>query len=189
MWQDDFSSELERALASYADPIGVGEPSQMTARVLAAIEKNEKRKKCWEWTFIFVMPEFAFLLVAAIFLLPSAWHTERLTSQDLALSVTYTPQAQLPAEQAAAPVLQRAPALKAHKVEQARLPKLDVFPAPTPLTEQEKLLITFVQRSTVSTRLSITNKPNGIEPLHIAELKIPAIRSDISQSEQNQPSQ
>ena len=183
MQRDDFSPEMERALASYADPAGVGEPPQMTARVLASIGKNEKRKRRWRWTFIFVVPEFALLLAAAIFLRPSACHMERLTPQELALSVTSAPPAQQPDEQAAAPRLQRVEVTKVRRVEQARqerLPKLDVFPAPTPLTEQEKLLVRYVSETPREQQIEIVKaqqeatKPLQITPLSIAPIDLNA---------------
>jgi hypothetical protein len=57
-----------------------------------------------------------------------------------------------------------------------RLPKLDQFPAPRPLSEQEKLLLTFVAQTPTSEQKAILEEQQKSDgPLRIAALSIQPI--------------
>ena len=56
---------------------------------------------------------------------------------------------------------------------QAALPKLDVFPAPQPLTPQEQALVTYISRASAAKIQALIKKQNEPEqPLNISALRI-----------------
>jgi hypothetical protein len=58
------------------------------------------------------------------------------------------------------------------------LPKLDQFPAPVVLTEQERLLVQFIAHAPPSTQQLVAKaQKQSDEPLRIAELNIPFLAS------------
>lgn len=164
----DFDAKLEEALASYADPASAGDRQALTARVLAAIET--KRRRRWWFILAFASPAFACVLLVVFF----AHHPPRPVGQT---DPVYHPS--LPA----APLIE-APNIKlvhlpARRVPKKRLPKLDQFPAPAPLTEQERLLVQFAAEAPLSTQEQIAKtQREAIAPLRIAELTIPKLDSN-----------
>lgn len=60
-----------------------------------------------------------------------------------------------------------------------QLPKLDQFPAPTALTEQEQVLVRFVTYAPPKTQQLVAKaQTEPDKPLHIAELGIPYLDSN-----------
>jgi hypothetical protein len=174
----DFDRELEHALAAYADPCDAGQPHVLTHRVIARVEKAQKQRR-WKLAFIFVIPEFALLLLWIVFLLP---HHPKSMPAEIGnnTSAAVTP----PTVAAVRPSILtpgHVPPPHTHAVsaEQKRtpLPKLDQFPAPAPPTEQEKLLMAFSESVPADAQQSIAELQPEPKPLRIAELKIPAIDS------------
>jgi len=63
-------------------------------------------------------------------------------------------------------------------VQQAALPKLDVFPAPQPLTPQEQALVVFVAQAPETERKAVVEAQQQIEtPISVAAIHIPPLES------------
>ncbi len=185
----DFEKEFEQALASYSDPADAGLPF----RILTAIEAQQSRRR-WLLIWGIAAPAIACLIIA--FLL---WPTKRLHEIAPAsgtAEVSKSPSVVLPEQPCAAVAKDKehrtnAPHLQATiqrtKLQcpyperpcsrtSGRLPKLDQFPTPRPLSEQEKLLITFVAQTPPREQKAILEeqqRSNG--PLRIAALSIQPI--------------
>ena len=167
----DFENEIEKALATYADPADAGHPQALTTRVLAAIDAR-RRKRQWWLGVSMAFPVLACLLVAAAIYLPQLEPQHRTTS--LALFPAPPPPATAPAL-LPQPKLQQVRNVIVRNTPR-RLPKLDQFPAPAPMTEQEQLLMRFVGQAPASTKQTIAKtQKQSDEPLRIAELAIPYI--------------
>ena len=174
--ESDFETEFERALAAYADPGEAGHPQVLTARVMTAVEM--RRRKLRRWVRISIaIPALTCVLVAVLL------HLRRAEPQHRKIEIASTP----PTAQAAAAIPKTAVPAKVH-VETARnravgsvprqLPKLDQFPAPTALTEQEQVLVQFVTYAPPNTQQLVAKaQKRSDEPLRIAELGIPYLDS------------
>jgi hypothetical protein len=167
----DFETEFERAVATYADPSDGGYPQALTARVMAVVDAQRRRRRWWLGISVAV-PALACLLVAALLYLrrPELQHQDRASIASTPASAT-APETPLPAkpEVARSETVHRRP---------RPLPKLDQFPAPTPLTEQERLLVQFVSHAPPSTQQLVAKaQKQSDQPLHIADLSIPFLDS------------
>jgi hypothetical protein len=164
----DFENEFEYALATYADPTDAGYPQALTARVMAAIGAR-RRKRQWLLGVSIAAPGLACLLIAISLYLP------RHEPQQQAANLASVPAVLPPA---IAPTVPSHPKLETARHEIVRnaprqLPKLDQFPAPAPMTEQEQLLMQFVGHTPASTQQTIAKaQTQSEEPLRIAELAI-----------------
>ncbi|HYK34961.1 hypothetical protein [Alloacidobacterium sp.] len=174
--QNDFEldAKFEQALTSYADPAKAGDPQALTRRVLVALE--ERRQHYWWVRLTIAAPALACLLLVAFL-------TQR---QHQSANQTTTRAVQVPATP---PILPSASTAEVSHVEQVHvtaarhaqkhLPKLDQFPTPTPLTEQEQLLIQFSGQAPTSTKQQIAKTQKESDaPLRIADLTIPKLDSN-----------
>lgn len=173
----DFETEFERALAAYADPGDAGSPQVLAARVMAAVEMRRRKRRRWLATSIAV-PALVCLLVAALL------HLRQAEPQHRKIEIASGPST----TQSGAAIPKTDVPAKAH-VEAARnrvvrsvprqLPKLDQFPAPTALTEQEQRLVQFVTYAPPNMQQLVAKAQNQPDkPLHIAELSIPYLDSN-----------
>jgi hypothetical protein len=172
----DFENEFERALAAYADPGDAGYPQTLTMRVMAAVEMRRRNLRWW-LAFSVAVPALVCLLVAALLYWrraePQHQETETASIPSTTQSVAATPKIAVPArvhvETARNRAVRNAP---------RQLPKLDQFPAPTALTEQEQVLVQFVTYAPPNTQQLVANaQKEPDKPLHIAELGIPYLDS------------
>jgi hypothetical protein len=177
----DLDETFEQALASYADPLDMGQPEVLTSRVLATLESARRRRRRWKVAFMVAMPEFALIVVWMAFLLPHRRQHVDSTQQTGALS--RPPAASAPIPQAVAsgdaPAVPHAQTTHTATLIRKRpklFPKLDQFPTPTPPSEQEQLLANFVRYTPVRQQQTLlqTQKQTQ-EPLHIADLSIAPI--------------
>jgi hypothetical protein len=147
--QDELDRVLDKALAKYA----ATEPrAGLEERVLAAVRAERARvpdRTWWRWS---VMAALAAMVIVAVTL---AWKSDRPPHPVVANHpATATPAAKAPATQAgskgkANPVhfrerIRTAARRPRSGVVMAGNPKLDQFPSPRPLSEQEKLLQSYV---------------------------------------------
>lgn len=180
----EFDAELEQALATYADPADAGHPPILTARVLAAVETRQQQRRLF-FGFAVAVPALACLILAA-FLLRHTSATPREMAHIASRPALSAPV--LPSTQPT-PVVENKtrhslrPATAATRSSQPKqLPKLDQFPAPSPLTEQEQMLISFTTQTPPHAQQSVAKAQQQTgKPLHIAELSIPPIESSVQQ--------
>jgi hypothetical protein len=172
----EFDRRFEQALCSYADPAEAGQPEMLTSLALAKVESAERIRRRWKLALIFIVPEFVLLTLWLLFLSP---HPVRLTAvapQTVAPSTPRTASQQVahnhPLAAAHAPLTHAVAIVR----QQKHVPKLDQFPTPTPLNEQEQLLVSFVTEVPYATQQSIAESMQQADhPLHIAELSIAPI--------------
>jgi hypothetical protein len=170
----DFDEKFEQALAAYADPGDAGHPQRLTARVLAAVE-GQRRKRNWWFVFGIAAPALACLLLIAIAVL---------RQPEPALRPAETAMVPASAPAVHAPVVAR-PRMERVRGPAARsqtrtLPKLDQFPAPAPLTEQERLLVNLAAHTSPEMQQDLVQaQQQAGMPLHIAELNIAPLNETI----------
>ena len=161
----EFDGKLEQALAAYADPVDAGHPQMLTARVLAAVE-DRRRKRRWWLGFGIAAPALACLLLIAISVL-------RRPEPVLRLTETAMVPASAPAVHAPVVARPRMERVRGLVVRSQTPPKLDQFPAPAPLTEQERLLVNLADHTSPEIQQDLVQaQQQAGMPLHIAELNI-----------------
>jgi hypothetical protein len=170
--ESDFETEFEQALAAYADPGDAGYPQVLTARVMAAVEMRQRMRRTW-LAFSIAVPALGCLLVAVLLHLRKVEPPtiEKASIPSTTQPVTAPPKTNLSAKAHVETVR--------HRVVRSvprQLPKLDQFPAPTALTEQEQMLVQFVTYAPLKTQQLVAKaQKEPDKPLRIAELGIPYI--------------
>lgn len=166
----ELDMKFEQALASYADPSSAGDSRTLTMLVLAVIEKKRQRQRQRWWLGLaFATPALACVVLIVLLAQP------RFRPKIQAVPIFH------PAFPAAS--LTEAPHdervyLPARHSRARNLVKLDRFPTPAPLTEQERLLVQFAERTSLNTQQQIAEaRKKSAVPLHIAELTIPKLDS------------
>lgn len=164
----ELDMKFEQALASYADPSSASDSRTLTMLVLALIKKKRQRRRWW-LGLAFATPALACVVLIVLLAQPRF-------------------QLKIPATPIFHPAFPAASLTEAPHVERVYLParhrkarnlvKLDRFPTPAPLTEQERLLVQFAERASLNTQQQITEaRKKSAVPLHIAELTIPKLDS------------
>jgi hypothetical protein len=164
--------KLEQAVASYADPADAGDSHVLTEHVLRAIDRKRQQRRWW-FSLAFATPALACVTLIVFF----AHNPSQPERQTVSVSHPVLPAAP-PME---TPYVERVhvPVVHARQSKPKNLPKLDQFPAPTPLTEQERLLVQFATQAPPSTLRQIAKTQNESDaPLRIAELTIPKLDSN-----------
>lgn len=184
---DELDSLLDKALATYGDP-GVG--PDLAERVLAFVRPKHGRRRPDKWLpWAVGVPALALLLLAVLFL---ARHSEPRASESSMVEST-KPHESRPAgefEQGKADTenTNRA-AMAQSRVRMTRpsrdgipatthaqqLPRLKVFPAPAPLTEEERALADLANQTGDVNQSVIDRRKGTDEPIRIAEIQIPPI--------------
>lgn len=165
----DFDAKLDEALASYADPVGAGDPRVLMARVLTAIETKRQQRRWW-LSLALAAPVMACGLLAVLLV----HRPFRPANQPVPVFHAALPTASL-METARVECVH----VPSQQSREKRLPKLEQFPTPAPLTEQERLLIQFAGQAPKSTQQQIANmQKQSDEPLRIADLTIPKLDSN-----------
>jgi hypothetical protein len=170
----DFEAEFDRAIASYADPGDAGYPLALASRVMAAVHARGQKRR-WLLAVTVAVPALCCLLIVALL------DFGRSEPQHRVGDVAAIPS---PPHSAARPpaLSPRKPGLTRHEKTRHSpppLPKLDQFPTPAPMTEQERLLVEFVGRAPQHTQQSIAKTQKEADaPLRIAKLTIPKLDSE-----------
>ncbi|HZB87678.1 MAG TPA: hypothetical protein VE291_03375 [Terracidiphilus sp.] len=174
---DDLELMLDAALAGYGDP---GPDSGLEQRILARLEtkrlsvRRRRRLLCAA-----AIPAMAALLLLLIS--PAVWRDAPKHSRpriDAPVQQPLTASAALPEvpaliERTATPAKRET---GRHATHPLAAPKLDVFPAPAPLSSEEQLLVSFVSETSAAQRkelLEAQKQPDA--PLRIAAISIPPI--------------
>jgi hypothetical protein len=170
----DFEAELERAIATYADPHDSGHPKALTALVMCMIEAR-RRKKRWWLSIAVAVPVLGCLLIAA---LPYREHLEIRYRTAVHMPVASIANRVVTPKASSPPNLEVVRRQTTHH-QAPQLPKLDQFPTPSAPTEQEQVLMQFIAHASPNTQELVAKartQPN--ESLHIAELRIPYLDSN-----------
>jgi len=177
----EMEQRIDAALRSYADPGEVPAVRVAFARVVAAADEAQSRQAFpgWRWGL-------AGVCAAAVLATLGIWTGRTLRSGEIAY-VPRPPQAVLPepARPSAEP-----PAKGAHVASarmrtaavrrsseaperQENLPKLDVFPAPQPLSDEERSLVRFAAAAAPAARIGFVEAgKRWNQPISVAELSI-----------------
>jgi hypothetical protein len=181
---------IDAALRSYAEPGEMPETRAAVARVMAQVELAESRKRFWMWAV--GIPAVACLLMAVLVATtwwmrgsrqkeiawvpkaPAVVRTEK-REERVAVSELSHPGARKAAHQNVAPVVAAV---------QERLPMLDVFPTPRPLTAEEQALVAFVRRAPPAVRKAvIEDQQYWDDPIIVADLRKPSTESGNQQDQ------
>jgi len=167
----DFENELERAIATYADPVDAGHSQVLAARVAATVHARRQKLR-WLMGLTVAIPVLGCLLIVA--LLDSRLSEPQHRGPEIAAIPSTSPSATAPQAPSRSKLARRAILYPKPR----QLPKLDQFPTPAPITEQERLLVQFVGRAPQHTQQLIAKtQKQSDEPLRIAELAIPKLDS------------
>ena len=162
---DELDRRIDDALAGYsgAEPLA-GIEERVLRRVRVAT-----RRRAFGWAA-------AIAVAAAMVVTVSVVRVPRV--------VTPTYRVGVPAVMRPAPVLEKARVVTARRVKPRarrarRLPKLEQFPAPTPLTAEERALIAFVEHHPAEAQqVFAALQKRSHEPIEIQPIQIPPLRSD-----------
>ncbi len=160
---------LDDALASYKVP--APRPG-LEPRTLAHVRSAAERRRPWgKWAL--AGGTLMALVVAAVLLRTSprpAPIVGRVPQQGLAATVTRVPVPAVAVQQRPAQVRVIAPQIVAAKAE----PRLSVFPAPLPLTAEERAWVGLARRSP-ETLTQLAREQAPIDPIVIPEIKIQSL--------------
>jgi hypothetical protein len=168
MHGDEMDERIDAALRSYAEPPEGPESRVVLARVLArARAEKAPRRRGWAW----LIPAAGCAAALA-----AAW----LLRAPATPQIAWTPRAPGVVSIATAPGpvperrnVRRAVPARQVQIAAERLPKLETFPAPAPLTPEEQKLVVFTRHGPAGTVHQVIEAQQHIDdPLEIAELKI-----------------
>ena len=171
---DELDRMIDGALASYS---GVEPLAGLEERVLNRVrvaETERPRLRLWRW--ILAGSVLAALLVVAIVL-----RTQRNPApktNEIARVEAHVPLAPAPAREAprVAPTRLR---MIAKAPQPERLPKLEQFPAPAPLTAEERALVAFVGRDPKQAQQVFSDlQKHSNEPIEVGAIQIPPLHQD-----------
>jgi hypothetical protein len=182
---DDGVDELiDAALRSYAEPGKMADARVAAVRILARVEFAESRKRFWMWAV--GVPAVACLLM--VILVSMGWmRGPRLGEIAQAPSAPRVVRVEKLRGRVAVPELPRPGARKAaHQngapavtAVQVRLPKMDVFPTPRPLTAEERALVAFASQVSPEMKKQVVEAERHLgDPIAIAQLKIEPLVGD-----------
>ncbi len=195
--KDDLDLLLDSALATYADP---GPERGLEDRLLAALQAahgSGERRRWFDWprlTWAVAVPVAICLLWVSLARVVHAPSTQsqvpsqpgpslssKAPTQPPAVTVrpsgakAQTNSAQISARLKSCPVTKHACDVSADVANAAHLPKLDVFPAPQPLSAEERVLVAAINGSPAEREaLAVSKRPADV-PLSIADLNIPPL--------------
>lgn len=172
----ELDRKIDAALATYSDPAESLNSSALAARVLATAREKQQGIQWWRWGLVATVPALAVLLM--VLFLPAKPKIE-----PVRLTASAPPPHQIMVTSVPAKLMVSHTVVKSRYVPPSHpQPKLDVFPTPAPLTEQEKLLVAFVQHTSPETQKQVLQSSGPIQPIAIADLIIPPLDSTEKES-------
>ncbi|HTA85962.1 MAG TPA: hypothetical protein VK729_06800 [Silvibacterium sp.] len=177
--RDDLDILLDAALATYADP---GLSPGLTSRIVASAHGIDSRRRPVRWLPWAVLALAALVLIVAFFTLHNLTHRTALPpvaqlSPRPSVHVLTTPDPAISIQ----PTVVRSNSPRTVKTlyvanPQQPLPRLEVFPTPTPLTSEEQALVALANRNLGdNTQPFARNQTQPVEPLRIAVIQIPPL--------------
>jgi hypothetical protein len=174
--RDELDRVIDGALSGYssADPMD-GLEDRVLRRVQAAAAA---RRSPWFYRLGFAVPALAALLLAGIAL----WMETRKAAVSEPPSLTSQPQLSLaPAPRVAAPERGNKTG-RGYSAPARSLPKEECFPAPTPMTNEERALVAWVGRAPLEAAQAFADlQKRSAEPIEIQPIQLPPLQSDGAQ--------
>jgi hypothetical protein len=175
--RDDLDILLDTALATYVDP---WTPLGLTSRIIASARSIDSRRRPVKWLPWAVPALAALLLTVAFFARHVLTHRTALppVAQLSPRPSVHVPDPAVAIQQQTAV---RSNSLRTTKITHAAipprpLPRLEVFPTPTPLTSEEQALVALANRNPGDITQSFArNQTQPVEPLRIAAIQIPPL--------------
>jgi hypothetical protein len=191
--KDELDSLLDRALVTYADP---GVAPDLAGRVLASIQHIDGRRRPDKWLPLVVgVAAFAGLLFVTLFLARHAAQpasispTVELAKPHKSGPAGHMEENKSDAERTTRVVTSHFPLKTTYsgrggfggRIHEQAVPRLEVFPAPAPLTVEERALATLVSQSSGDISQSIADRQkNAAEPVRIAAIQIQPINPPVN---------
>lgn len=169
---NSLDSRIDAVLRAYAEPADAPDPRVIALRLLQQGREVESHRNwlLWRWA---VPAAVCLILLATVI----AWRLRSLQRPQVAQTHTL-PQTLRPAKPAAAVVRHAAVAAAPRKpprlvlAKSRPLPKLDVFPTPTPLSPQERALVAFAEHGPPAVqRAVLQDQKDWNNPVTIAGLQ------------------
>jgi hypothetical protein len=171
MRSDERMEELiDSALRSYAEPGEIPEARVVAARVIS--QAAEGRRFGWWWLVVGATACLLVALVGAVWMMRGARVPE----------IAWVPKAPVVGAGLGAPGIRgrsletRGPSLRSlarPSLRMTKLPKMEVFPTPRPLTAEEQALTVFTEKTTPEVKKQVVEAEKHLgDPIAIAELKI-----------------
>ncbi len=137
-------ARIDAALHTWAEPPAIPDPRIVALKLLEQAREVDSRPQ-WSLGRWAIPACLAALVLAAVWFLrtPQIPAVARTPAPPPAVAATHPPA--LPAQRATVPAHNRLPRLAAAKPQS--LPKLPVFPTPTPLSPQEQALVAFADHA------------------------------------------
>lgn len=170
MRADEIDERIDAALRSYADPVETPEPRVVLAWLLERAQADKAARRRRWLGLIPAVGSAAAMLAAAVWVLrvPATPEIAWTPKAPGVVSVSTAPE-RVPARAVAAHI-SRNPQVQAAA---EALPKLEVFPAPMPLAEEEQKLVAFTRQTPPAVVHQVIDEKQHLDdPLEIAELKI-----------------
>jgi hypothetical protein len=166
---DDPDKILDIALATYADPVESPDPSKLAERIITVAQGREP-DRLWRWGLPAAVVLAGVLIFAVIPERPIKVSRNSFRSQSMEASKIAPQQTHLVTH-----IARRASYSSGTDARRQRPPKLDQFPMPEPLSEQEKLLVSFMNRTSTATQVAVAQASEPPRPITIAALTVPPI--------------
>jgi len=180
---------IDAALWSYAEPGELPETGVAVARVLARVESESQMRRVRWWGFALAASCLLVTLVVGSWILRGlrvpeiAWApsapgvVSALGSDEERVGASHPARAKSGRAQDGAPGVR-----VASEQWGARLPKMDVFPTPRPLTAEERGLVAFASEASPELKKQVVEAERHMgDPITIAELKIAPLASGVVQ--------
>ncbi len=159
---NSLDTRIDAAIRTYAEPAQVPEARIVALKLLEQAREVEPRRQwpLWRWAIPAAVCLIAMAIAAVwIFRTPRIPDAARTPAPPRIVTQTETP----------APLIRRArlsAAKRPHRVLAAKsrpLPKLDVFPTPTPLSPQEKALVAFAEHAPPAVQRAVLQEQQNWE--------------------------
>jgi hypothetical protein len=177
--RDELDDLIDGALAGYssADPV-----DGLEDRVLRRVQTSGvPRSSPWFNRLGFAISALAALLFACI-ALRMEWKSQSPTTTTTPMPVVSAPQPSPPPATRLVASTRGSETGREHSVPATSLPKEEFFPAPAPITAEERALVAWVRRAPAEAAQAFADlQERSDEPIAIQPIQIPPLQSDGAQ--------
>jgi hypothetical protein len=181
--EHDLDRWIDEALGTYADPPQDGDfDANLAGRILTRIAQEpapHPRLRWLPWAAV----AFPAAIICLLLLIPSSPKSTTPRATPAAQSARFRTSADISVRPTLRTGLPSATARQAYRTaglphslvattEPQPLPKLDVFPTPTPLTSQERALATYVAHSPLAAQQALAQSEQEQSPLTVASVHV-----------------
>jgi hypothetical protein len=172
--RDELDDLIDGVLPGYSS----AEPLEgLEARVLQRVQAaGAARRSPWFYRLGFAIPVLAALLFAG-FALRMGWDSQPRATNATQKAAVSVPSPPTPLQPSLAPAIKGAE--PKHSAPVRSLPKEEYFPAPTPVTDEERALVAWVGRAPLEAEEAFAGlRKRSAEPIEIQPIQIPPLQSD-----------